>query len=617
MPTMPLSFEFALHDRERGALDASSEQPPVVRVDAPWSAAQIEAVFAQHREAWFAPDLQPYADNIAAVLAQERQLSRQWEGLPGTDHPSHWDGSAHSLDKAQPQRRAADRLAVWHPPIAWVMPLVRRRARSLQVRLPLAGSTAALQAMALHALPPGWRRHRVTVRIEIETRVYWGARGVRSNGSVAWKPCRRRGDGLSHRVELFVLDRGRPVEGTLDDHDLAPMLERRLAGGVGLLVAVPVLSFERPRRWRHAVSDWWQAVWLRIGWVRRDDRDPTFVHRLQLDEPFWNEATGAAAMKPRQWHRALRDGALLRPASAVAAAWQRAGAPPGRHAHLVLVHGGLSSARNAFEALLDASGRMPLWPGMPALDQVCTWRFEHDSFVSVRHNIERLVRWLQREVIRGASEGNLVLLAHSRGGNVVRFALPVLRQRFPGWRFSGVTAGAPHLGTQVFSRIGRRWTGLAALVGAVRQMTQGWLGREQLAQLVILERGLAYEVPPGFHDVEPEGVKRMARGRPHELPEGLWLWGSEWGLQGAAEGQGRVEGALWDWLVEDLGGAEVGGDGLVARESALCGRGLQDEGAHDASPVFHTQYFAHAPTREQIAQRVARLLDGDPSLRSG
>jgi hypothetical protein len=440
--------------------------------------------------------------------------------------------------------------------------------------------------------------------------VYWGARSAGRNGGTAWKPCRRRGDGLSHHVELFVLDHGRAVDGTLDDDDLAPVLERRLAGGVGLLVAIPVLSFERPRRWRHAVQGWWQAAWRRIGWVHPGDRDPTFVHRLELDEPFWNAATGAAPMKPRHWHRALRDGAVLRPACALAAAWQRTGATPDRHAHLVLVHGGLSSTRNAFEALLDPLGRAPLWSGMPVLDAVCTWRFEHDSFVSVRHNIERLLRWLQREVVRGAPRGNLVLLAHSRGGNVVRFALPALRQRFPGWTFSGVTAGAPHLGTHVFSRIGRRWTGLAALVGAVRQMTQGWLGREQLAQLVILERGLAYEVPPGFHDVEPEGVKRMARGRPDDLPEGLWLWGSEWGLEGSSEGQHRFEETLWDWLVEDLGGAEVGGDGLVARESALGGRALPGEGVHDASPVFHTQYFAHPVTREQIGARVAQLLRG-------
>jgi hypothetical protein len=601
-----VGLEFALHDGERGHPDAAEEQPPVLRVEAALSAAQLEGVFAAQRQGWFAGDLTPYADNIATVLAQERALSVQWEGLPGTDHPAHWTGAADSLTRAQPQRRAAKRLAVWHLPLAWVMPLVRKRSRDLQVRLPLAGSTAALEALARAALPAGWQGHTVRVRLDVETRVYWGARAARHDGQHAWTPCRRRGDGVSHSIELFVLRHGKAVNGTLDGNDLAPLLQRRLAGGVGLLVAVPVFTFEREAPWRHAVHAWWTAVWRRIGWVRRDDRDPTFVHRMEVDEPVWNAGTRAAPLKPRAWRKALRDGAVLRPACAAAVRWHDgvAGAPAGRH--VVLVHGGLSSARSTFEALLSpefAAGA--LWPGMPLLDEVCTWRFEHDTFLPIRHNIQRLAQWLGNEVIRRGSAGTVVLLAHSRGGNVARFALPVLRQRFPGWQFSAITAGAPHLGTEVFSRIGRRWTGLAVLVGAVRQVAQGWLGREQLAQLVILERGLAYEVPPGFHDVEPDGVRRLAHGRPEELPEGLWLWGSEWGLGDMPPGPGDT---LWDWLVEDVGGAEVGGDGLVARHSALGGRTRASEGAHDASPVFHTRYFAHAPTRGQIAERLARLL---------
>ncbi|TMG96826.1 MAG: hypothetical protein E6H79_21930 [Betaproteobacteria bacterium] len=207
-------------------------------------------------------------------------------------------------------------------------------------------------------------------------------------------------------------------------------------------------------------------------------------------------------------------------------------------------------------------------------------------------------------VIGDSREGQVVLIAHSRGGSVVRFALERLRQRFgPGWTFHALTAGAPHLGTQVFRRIGHRWAGLAALVGAVRKLGESWLNGEQLARLVILERGLAYEVPAGFHDVEPSSVLRMAHGKPHELPDGMWLWGSAWGPAAAHP----VEDGLWHWLVEDIGGAEVGGDGLVARESALAGR-VGDAIAHDASPVFHTHYFMHEPTREQMARVLAQLL---------
>lgn len=582
----------------------------VLRLEGAWSADAVARAFELHRSAWFGHALQAEAERIGQMLQEERALSERWQGLPGTDHPSLWDGATDSLHRAQTHPRAGPRAAVWHPPLAWLMPVVRRGGGQLQARLPLADSREALLAMALQALPGGWQRRRVTVRLELETRVYWGARA--GEDGLGWRPCRQRGDGMSQRLPLFELDGGQPVAGTLDDEDLAPRWHRQLGGGVGLLVAIPVISFERAEGWSDRAQAWWRRVWRRIGWVRRGDRDPTFVHRLEHDEPFWNAAADAPRLPDGRWQRALRDGAILRPASAPAARWQRGetGGTQAPSAHVVLVHGGLSCARSAFEALLPPrgawpDGRSPVWPGLPLLDAVCTWRFEHDTFVPVQHNIVRLRRWIRSEVVRGQAHGRVVLMAHSRGGNVVRFALDALRADFPGWRFDAVTCGSPHLGTQVFSRIGRRWSGLGAVVGAVREMTQGWLGREQLMQLVILERGLSYEVPPGFHDVEPQGVARMAAGQPERLPEGLWMWGSEWGPGEARHG---LEDELWDWLVEDLGGAEVGGDGLVARHSALGGREAPGEGVHDASPVFHTGYFAHAPTREQIARRLASLL---------
>src|SRR5439155_22705500 len=135
-------------------------------------------------------------------------------------------------------------------------------------------------------------------------------------------------------------------------------------------------------------------------------------------------------------------------------------------------------------------------------------------------------------------------VARSRGGSVVRFALERLRQRFgPGWTFHALTAGAPHLGTQVFRRIGHRWAGLAALVGAVRKLGESWLNGEQLARLVILERGLAYEVPAGFHDVEPFSVLRMAHGKPNDLPDRLGLGG--YGLGTAVTRPCRCRTRLW------------------------------------------------------------------------
>lgn len=592
-------MRFELHHAARG----DDALPPILRLDEPLSAERLKAVFEAHRHEWFDADLTEYADNIAHMLGQERDLSARWGGLPGAEHPAHWSPAADALHKAQPQPRVPKRLAVWHPPIAWVMPFVRRRGR--QLRAHLADQGLQWDAMATSALPDGWQRGEVTVRLDIETRVYWGARGS-GDDNAPWSPCRHRGDGLGHAAELFRFDDGGLQRAS--GHGATPLLQRRLHGGVGLLVAIPVMSFERRPSWWQRVVAQWKAVARRAGWLMATDRDPTLRSRLDSDEKFWAQALQCDRMTARDLGEAVRAGAMLRPASRSARAWQ--GAPAsGPSRHIVLVHGGLSSVRSGFEALLDPQGGAPLWPGMPMLDTACTWRFEHDTFVPIAHNIARLLATVGQEIAQRAPGGHLVLIAHSRGGNVVRFALPQLRQRFgPAWTFSAITAGAPHLGTDVFQRIGRRWSGLAAVVGAVREMTEGWLDRSQLEQLVILERGLAYDVPPGFHDVEPDAVQRMAKGRADELPDGLWLWGSEWG---PANGHHRVEDALWDWLVEDIGGAEVGGDGLVARQSALGGRSQPADGAHDASPVFHTQYFAHEATRQQIAARLEALLATD------
>lgn len=640
-----LLLDFSLHAQcAGGAPGPALAPPPVLRLDTPWNAAAIERCFKQQRAAWYPAPLRPHVERIAALLAQERRLSERWRGLPGTDHPSFWDTQA---DASRAQRpRLSRRVALWQPPVAWLLPVVAETPCELVVRLPAAGSARArearqaLQAMSRAALPAAWRRRQVAVQLELESRVYWGARGIDGH----WQPCRGRGDGLSRRVPLFELRRGRARRGRLpgleddapsrlpsegrhgrssrflstfhgqgvgaDDLDLPTHWQRHLPAGVGLLVATPVLVFERRRCWCDRVQAAWRHMVRRLG--GGEDRDPTFAARLQHDEPRWNAATGARPLPAPAWRRALQDGAVLRPASAPAVAWQRGHAPiQPPSSHLVLLHGGMSCVRAAFEALLVPAAAWPtrpgpLWQQLPLLDRVCTWRFEHDSFVAVAHNIVRLERWLAGEVVRGRPAGRLVLLAHSRGGNVARFALAPLRRAFPGWRIAAVTCGSPLLGTQVFSRVGRRWAGLATLLGVFREAAQGWLTREQLAQLVNLERGLSYELPPGIHDVEPQGVARMAGGRPQELPSGLWTWGSDWG---AGARSSALELGLWDWLVEDLGGAEVGGDGLVARHSALGGRAPSSPGAHDASPVFHTQYFAHPATRAAIADRLARLLE--------
>ena len=100
----------------------------------------------------------------------------------------------------------------------------------------------------------------------------------------------------------------------------------------------------------------------------------------------------------------------------------------------------------------------------------------------------------------------------------------------------------------------------------------------------------------------------------------MWLVGSHWG-----PGAG-VEEKTWDWLFEDVLGAEEEGDGLVRRLSALGGRPAENEPMRaspalcpvqfDASPVFHTHYLVHEETRRQIACMLSSALRNGASDQS-
>ncbi|MGN6527309.1 MAG: alpha/beta hydrolase, partial [Burkholderiaceae bacterium] len=259
----------------------------------------------------------------------------------------------------------------------------------------------------------------------------------------------------------------------------------------------------------------------------------------------------------------------------------------------------------------DPAGREPpraLWPGLPELDARPAWRFEHDTFLGIERNVTRLVEAVRRECVDNAApraSRHVVLVAHGRGGNVARFALPALRKAFGrrGWTFAAVTLGSPHLGTHAYARMGARWHALAAAAGGLRRLDAPGLDKARLAELVQLERALADALPQGFLDLEPAGILRLTRGRPATaLPPGMWLVGSHWG-------PGAVPPDLaWDWLFEDAMGADDEGDGLVQRHSALAGRTATDA-CFDASPVFHTHYLAHEATRERVGRMLGQALE--------
>ena len=642
--------------------------PRAMRIDGPLSARAVLDHFNDKGRQLLGPDQDDAAARIAQLLAHEADLSAEWGGLPGTDHPRHWQEAVGDEAALSDERSQHRRLDV-HLPLWWALPLAVRDRSPQRVTLPLAADREQLKALVERHLPGAWLDATVHVSLDVETRVYWGARGAVHPQAAARHPCAQRGDAGRPELKLVTLVNGHAVETSLPDRPVDPDVVLTVHPGVGWLVALPMLRFEREptasERAQMAVVRWWRRWSARLGRPMKRDRDPTFAARLAADEAWWDEQIAVkpawAAAHAREHEVGAAQGGSLRPASLLATgpAAQRT-----RAAQAIVIHGGLSSARSGFEAALNTQARAAakavaaedgeraaavgtvagelqlaataaafdtaalagtptpepsahhVWPGLPALDERATWRFEHDTFLGIAQNVAHLVAAVRRQCIAGAPKGavrHIVLIAHSRGGNVARFGLLALRKAFggQGWTFAAVTLGSPHLGTRVFERVGHRWHGLAAGIGGLRHLGAPWMNRDLLAELVNLERGLAYDVPPGFHDVEPEGVERMMRGRPStELPAGMWLVGSHWGPSPGHP----VDARAWDWLFEDVVGAEEESDGLVRRLSALGGRSA-DNGTpagcpmqFDASPVFHTHYLVHEQTRLQIARMLARAL---------
>ena len=652
--------------------------PRAMRIDGPLSARAVLDHFNEKGRGLLGLGQEDVGVRIAQLLAHEADLSAAWGGLPGTDHPRHWQSTVGD-EAAMSDKRSEHRRLDVHLPLWWALPLAVRDRQPHRVTLPLAANREALGALIRRNMPGAWWNSTVHVSLDIETRVYWGARGAVHPHAAARHACAHRGDAGSPSLKLMTLEGGRAVETALPDAQVDPDVVLKVHPGVGWLVAVPLLRFEREltrgERWQQKAAQWWRRLRGSVGAPAQRDRDPTFAGRLKADEAWWAEQLGVAADASRTLAREARAGGSLRPASRIAAQ----SASLRTQAQVVVIHGGLSSARSGFEAALNtqaravakaieagqpaapgpidvriAPGHVPatdspmarelslaataaafdtaalssapppppsaahVWPGLPTLDERATWRFEHDTFLGIAQNVAHLVASVRKHCIADSpadARRHIVLIAHSRGGNVARFGLTALRKAFgkQGWTFAAVTLGSPHLGTHVFERVGHRWHGLAAAVGGLRHLGAPWMNRDTLAELVNLERGLAYDVPPGFHDVEPAGVDRMMRGRPAtDLPEGMWLVGSHWG-----PGSG-VEEKTWDWLFEDVMGAEEEGDGLVRRLSALGGRAAENDAMRasparcpvqfDASPVFHTHYLVHEPTRSQIARMLSSAL---------
>lgn len=614
---LPLAFEL-----ERGGeIDAQASLPTVWPVAAALRSAELLRHFEADWAAWYGPLLAPHAAAIAAQLAEEAALAQRLGGLPGTEHPLAWGGPVQ-----QPER--SGRLCAVQLPLWWAFPVLRKRSRRLRISTTPA-DIAALWPQVQPLLTPEWRGQAgLSLRLELETRLYWGAMAERTAqpGGVRWRPCRVRADAVTALPPASA--------------EAVSALERRLRGGVGLLVVVPVLLLERPppaagplhRGLGQGLHQGLRHLRRRLGAAPLEEREPGLVQRWWNDEAWWARAWPAARLGEPALRRALKQGALLQPASRLALRHAAGGL---QKEHVLLLHGGQASVRSNFGDLLVADpgtdARVehgPLWPGLPLLDAVATWRFEHDGWRAIDARVAALAAAIKQQILGpaaagrggGRTGGRIVLLAHGQGGLVARFALDAWRERWAalGWRVEAITLGTPHLGSSVPQDRGCRLM-LGAAVDAAA-CAAGSVSRASLAERVRQERWWAQTLPPGLADAQPDGVRRLAGGDAARLPPGLWLLGGVWGAP-------DLEGASLrpTWLVDDPAERPATGDGFVARDSALAGRtpitgaaGPQpppDDGvlAFDVSPVTHASYLAQPAARQVVQRGLLHLLGREGS----
>lgn len=195
----------------------------------------------------------------------------------------------------------------------------------------------------------------------------------------------------------------------------------------------------------------------------------------------------------------------------------------------------------------------------------------------------------------------VALVAHSRGGVVARLAAALMEQRWPQVRFHAYTFGAPHAGTWVFRSVSDRWAGHSALVLAIHGAMDGVAASETTSSLGVLKRVVTRDLPVGYRDIEPDRVEHLLAPARHF--DSYTTWSSRWlpmAFKGApSEAIGRLLARLW--------GLIPGGDGVVPALSASGHAGAH----HDATPVFHTSYFADERTRAQLGICLQGFLGSD------
>ena len=114
-----------------------------MRIDGPLSARAVLDHFNDKGRALLGLGQEDAAVRIAQLLAHEADLSAAWGGLPGTDHPRHWQPAVGD-EAAMSDRRSEHRRLDVHLPLWWALPLAVRDRQPHRVTLPLAASRDAL-----------------------------------------------------------------------------------------------------------------------------------------------------------------------------------------------------------------------------------------------------------------------------------------------------------------------------------------------------------------------------------------------------------------------------------------------------------------------------------------
>jgi hypothetical protein len=237
---------------------------------------------------------------------------------------------------------------------------------------------------------------------------------------------------------------------------------------------------------------------------------------------------------------------------------------------VVFVHGTRS---HGLEGLKDLA---PFTAQPPSL-----FRYEHDTFLSVRANGEELA-----SIVNGSIRTHfLTFVGHSRGGLVARFARMKLKQMQYPARIKIMTFGTPHLGTPLINRVQQN----VALV--FRLGSAGLLGIPLLTRLEYVLSCL-----PGIRAV-PAGISYMEQGSAAledlnslDSCAGIDCWGGRFDAACPQGGYGIVLDGLLAGILSD------GDNDLVVPTASARGFGVPQ-------PVVdcgHSGYFRVAHVREQI-----------------